>query len=1015
MPEEVVRRSRRTRRQREMFSGLEAGEDVLDLLRTSDMESSESDDMEAQVEDDYVGQNAVREPRMKRAKRAAESKAETHASHASHAPTSRRKETSSTMQPKAYTEGSNALFEALLDYEASLEVLVLDWISAYEQEPRQALLELINAILKCCGCDQMINMDHLADQDSVADTLYEIQEISRANLTRDYPIISKSNAFKGFKKQLTDFFYRFIDQIALTEHLYNSLEIIEQLQTWVIAMSSSTFRSFRHTSTVISLTTVSSLCDVFNRVSKEEHVANKQYEAEKKKKYSNEERINVIKTKISRLEKQMEFLKTGINDFFDSVFVHRYRDVDARIRSDCVYALGLWMIKLPSVFFDGTYLRYLGWVLSDISPLTRLEVLKALTKLYSNNQFIAGLRHFTERFKPRLIEMALHEVDQTIRCSSISLLNEVRLRGFLEDDEINLISTLLFDMDSKIRKKACPFFLSKVEELYDTKIQEIGDPMLKKTNGLQNNNPELNKILWIKYKTIAEVLVLLDETADDINSSNKENIIVKNYNNTKYLDITLDSKPESRMHLVSMTICSEVEELKNWEILAEYLLCDHIAVSSEHNLPKDHKSKFYQMCAPVEKEEIVLLQILYACVYMDIFSSDYNIKSKKKLSSFVKDEHEESISRILLELVPSLLKKYNSSIDASASVLRLEQLMKLDVYQQFRQNKTYENLLDLIGKQFLKHPNSLVMREATSSLLKAQQFDELSSITQEKITEIQEELVNELKSIRSNENLKRSHLSSKLIENLTIVIKRLDHMSSISDCIKVFESESFSVISVLLEIVERVFSFDENELEMIIGSLRTLKWLYIWKAKHLMDHKDNISSEEFNVIIVDRNKLFDLLYMIIESKEHYKIRYHAISVLVDLYVVFSNFKMINIIDNFDETIFIIPQKVQNIIISSLNYYIKQYIKFNGSKDVELLTDEETDQEFEDDDGEKTALVLERCMCEITGKVVLAILNGVMDRKHILSLVKNKDKLGLSYNHVIAELDVLKANGKTVEG
>lgn len=62
-----------------------------------------------------------------------------------------------------------------------------------------------------------------------------------------------------------------------------------------------------------------------------------------------------------------------------SVFVHRYRDVDPRIRSDCIHALGLWMVKLPSIFFDGTYLRYMGWVLSDIVflLLSILEINKA--------------------------------------------------------------------------------------------------------------------------------------------------------------------------------------------------------------------------------------------------------------------------------------------------------------------------------------------------------------------------------------------------------------------------------------------------------------------------------------------------------------------------------------------------------------------------------------------------------------------------------------------------------------
>jgi len=48
-----------------------------------------------------------------------------------------------------------------------------------------------------------------------------------------------------------------------------------------------------------------------------------------------------------------------------SVFVHRYRDVEAIIRAECIRELGLWITKYPDRFLDDIYLRYLGWQLSD--------------------------------------------------------------------------------------------------------------------------------------------------------------------------------------------------------------------------------------------------------------------------------------------------------------------------------------------------------------------------------------------------------------------------------------------------------------------------------------------------------------------------------------------------------------------------------------------------------------------------------------------------------------------------
>src|SRR5271156_4579578 len=59
-----------------------------------------------------------------------------------------------------------------------------------------------------------------------------------------------------------------------------------------------------------------------------------------------------------------------------SVFVHRFRDVDYRIRTECVHELGLWMQKLPQMYFDGAHLRYMGSALSDsVSPLQHLKLI----------------------------------------------------------------------------------------------------------------------------------------------------------------------------------------------------------------------------------------------------------------------------------------------------------------------------------------------------------------------------------------------------------------------------------------------------------------------------------------------------------------------------------------------------------------------------------------------------------------------------------------------------------------
>ena len=66
--------------------------------------------------------------------------------------------------------------------------------------------------------------------------------------------------FKKFRKSLSEFLERLISSAAELGSLYTS-DLMPTLQTWVIAMSSSQLRSFRHTATVIALEVETALCD----------------------------------------------------------------------------------------------------------------------------------------------------------------------------------------------------------------------------------------------------------------------------------------------------------------------------------------------------------------------------------------------------------------------------------------------------------------------------------------------------------------------------------------------------------------------------------------------------------------------------------------------------------------------------------------------------------------------------------------------------------------------------------
>jgi cohesin complex subunit SA-1/2 len=60
------------------------------------------------------------------------------------------------------------------------------------------------------------------------------------------------------------------------------------------------------------------------------------------------------------------------------------RDVDDGIRAIVIESIGHWIAELPTEFLADTYLKYLGWALSDKSPLVRTRAVAAIARLYQD-------------------------------------------------------------------------------------------------------------------------------------------------------------------------------------------------------------------------------------------------------------------------------------------------------------------------------------------------------------------------------------------------------------------------------------------------------------------------------------------------------------------------------------------------------------------------------------------------------------------------------------------------------
>ena len=132
-----------------------------------------------------------------------------------------------------------------------------------------------------------------------------------------YPLTSKLPAFKKFRKSLSEFLLRLISAAAALGQLYES-DLLPTLQAWVVAMSSSHLRAFRHTATVVALEVETALCEVAADVEKEAEMVSRQREGERKRKKTSGSSISKeLDAKAAAVRERRTKLAEFLKEFVD--------------------------------------------------------------------------------------------------------------------------------------------------------------------------------------------------------------------------------------------------------------------------------------------------------------------------------------------------------------------------------------------------------------------------------------------------------------------------------------------------------------------------------------------------------------------------------------------------------------------------------------------------------------------------------------------------------------------------
>jgi cohesin complex subunit SA-1/2 len=885
----------------------------------------------------------------------------------------------------------------------------------------------------------------------------------------EYPLIAKAKDGGGqaFRNALHGFFAALVQTVAQSGLLYENQELLENISVWLGAMSSTSNRPFRHTSTVASLAITTALATVAGDLVEGAAKRQRQSETESKKSRVNRARVSAADKEVDEYTQKLQIVDSALGDWFSVVYVHRYRDVDPKIRVDCVGALANWIITYPDRFFDGTHLRYLGWVLSDSNPPTRVEVLHQLARLFRDEDKLAGLKTFTERFRPRIVEIATRDAENNVRATAVDLLDTLREAGFLEPDDIDAVGKLIFDNDAKVRKSVVGFFAENVNSAYDAIVEDMGgeDVLNEALAPPDEDNEEYHnpRLEWLKLKCLVEQLLSYDEDGAELPSQMVQ--IVPSGAEMGLIAAGI----ESRFSLAAKALYDAMPEIQSWEVLAGYLLYDH-SQPVTNGAGDDAETLLRENSRLEEKHETVLLDILNAVVQLRLQRIAEAQKDKKKTKAQrVSDKEDQGdMARRLSLLIPQLLKKYGALPEAAALCLRLERELNLDVFQELRQNAALTALLDDISKQFLTHHNERVLSEAIGSIRHAQGNDELKDMVALKVQSLWDDLINTFDALRRGKTFSiRGNLDQNIVAGVSNVVAKMAQLSKVSDA-SVLDNITAPAksrgkgkkaaldtppITSLLEILERGTltqsldaETDEAEDMLVRHVMSLMLGYFMWKYVALAGHVEegtNVPDDELTVVVERRDVCVLALMRIMESRKGADdVRLDAANLLLDIYFMFHALKAKKgkiartpkkpqgrghtdanddweaLCQDIDESTI---KTLLQILTASENTLAKLTHKKLEEPDVDddpidpddepESDDEDADDEHIQQDKQRRTVLADQALCTIGGNLVKAVLIGMLGSEGAdvvrKRLERNKMKLTPQWKECINQLDAIK--------
>ena len=595
--------------------------------------------------------------------------------------------------------GPTVLFLATRNGRQEMDVASRAWVGRYREDKMGAVGEAVTYMLQMSGMVAMaITGDDVASE-GVEGMKERIEACAAEKGLEGFMTARGGKVMKDNYKELWD---RIIRELGKEDGF--DFAVIETVTSLATALSMCKLRDVRR----VAVVTAAQVSQSMLYVAAEKHQVREGLlvQAENAKSATNKRRkgaaeqtsatADAFMAQAEACTRVIQEILSFAHSIFQSVFTIRFRDVDAEIRATVVSSLGSWMGLYPWTFLSSTYLKYLGWALSDKDGVVRYAAVVAVRGVYGKDENALQLNDFTNRFADRMEEL-MEDKEDYVAIVGTELVTLLVEKNHLGSERGRNVFNLLSDPNERLRVAAADLAAGMIPKIGKDAVEASGvDPSewcaagagasgsARRGKAAKSSKKSSSSASFSSHEyEIAGILSTLRSLAEARGHPG-------------------EPLPEQVVHFVISSLSHKLESLSDWSLLVDWM---------KREVPGQLFGSRGAVDVAMRDLGMSFLCAVKSAVTLPQSKSQQTKERKKRLT-----KARQEVTLLLQTELQTLINKFQSDPTMAATMVRMVPLMMIDLYTLKKEEAAFAKLLQGISDVMFRHSDHECVLACSRSL-----------------------------------------------------------------------------------------------------------------------------------------------------------------------------------------------------------------------------------------------------------------------------------------------------------